>query len=929
MNKMRSQSESSSETQEEEQTLIPLTSLRLKARLIAVAISTIPIILIGIATYQVNKRTVNKQIERNQIYTAEIFADKVSNFLLERYTDIEKLAEQAIFIDPQLRANTDIEEKARYLDVYLSFSKGIYKNIVFVDLESDRLAVAGDKSDILYQKKEYLKEALSSHIFISQPQKNNRQELVVIISAPVKDRISDKIIGIVKTSIPVDSFKEIIKKYDRNKNLYLIDNRGQIFANSNLAVENEFQGESIDVNQVFPTIVNTQNQTEKSQILKNQANFEGASILLARANINKIEKLPDLGWYLLVETPAAEAFQAQSEIKKIFAIGTAMTLAIVGTITAIIANLSVKPIEKITTAVAKIAGRDLGVRLTITGKDELSILAANTNRMADKIEKLIETERENAKKFSNRNQIIANLLNLIRNEVLKQGNVRQAAIEFTSAIAKTLELEAVSIWLYNETRDSLTALDRYCHKRQEHNSTETIHAKDFPNYFQDLAAAKLTVVEQLDTPAIAELIAAKQIPTQTKAMLNIPISSSDLTVGILRCEQSDRPRQWSTEDLSFIDTLASLIALALESEYLQNEVEHLLEVVRSIEDGDLTAKAKVSERVPGLVGDALNRLSAEMTRKMAELISTTRSLQQQAKQQKDLATQFASNTDLQAQNRIELLKLNERVQAIAADFARKIEQNNRSLSELESTVAGGQMLLVNLTDDIDILETEAERILQQTNALQEFIALADRFLEEQSEIASLTQVLAMNASLVSARASQLKDPAEFTMVALQFQSIADRVSSLAQQTDRGLVNLERSSTEIHQKASEVDIDIENLTRIIQRFSEAIQKSSQVFANLDAVTEISSASDRVAAESSRSIIDVARSIVEVVEDSFELASETEKFAVNAKKQSENIEQRSKQLLETVEFFQLPPIKDRDPSHSVNGSSPEENSISSLT
>ncbi len=99
----RSQPESNSQAQssqkEGEIPLIPKrrSSLRLKASLIGVAISAIPIILLGIATYQINKQTVDRQIKQNQESTAEIFADEISNFLLERYGDIKNLSKQAIF----------------------------------------------------------------------------------------------------------------------------------------------------------------------------------------------------------------------------------------------------------------------------------------------------------------------------------------------------------------------------------------------------------------------------------------------------------------------------------------------------------------------------------------------------------------------------------------------------------------------------------------------------------------------------------------------------------------------------------------------------------------------------------------------------------------------------------------------------------------
>lgn len=912
-------------------------SLRLQASLITVAISTISILLLGIATYQIDKQTSDKQIKERQTSIAGIFADEISNFLLERYSDIENLSKQAIFIDPKLRDLSDFNDRQRYLNLYLSSAKGIYNNIIFLDFESDRVIIAGEENGIIHQKEEYLTEAISSQIFISQPRKNKGGETIIVLSAPVRDPVNNKIIGIVKTTIPVAAIDEIIKNHPRDENIYLVDNQARIFVTSKEEIRNKFSEGTIAVNEIFPEIKTAEIKTRtNSGILEIQGNFEGEKVMIAYAAVPQIEKLPDLGWYILIEDPTAEALKTEYEIRRIFIVGTITTLVIVGLIIITIAHLSFKPIAKITAAVEKIGEGDLGVRVKIKGKDELAILATNINWMADKIEKLIKTERQNTEKFSDRNNIIANLLNLIRNEILLKGNVQEAAKTFTSSLAKTIELESVSIWLYNETENSLTCLDRYLPKQQKHASGQKISSQECPNYFQNLATEKLLVVEtEIVNKAIAELIARHQIEAKTTTILEIPINSAGLTVGILRCEQTQKPPQWNQEDLSFARSIASLIALAIESEQLEKEVEHILEVACSIEEGDLTAKAKVSEHLTGLVADTLNRSNEKMSRIIWKLLQTGREIQQEVARQKQIANKWIDSSEGQTQAAIEIRRLNERVEQIAGDFARQIQQTNQSLLELGNSVSRGESVLSNLTADIDTLEQRSNRIVEQMKTLGEFLVLADRFVEDQSQIASLTQVLAMNASLVAARASEQKAPGEFALVSRQFESIAKRVSGLAQTTDRGLVTLQQRSTEIHKAVSGVEVDTQNLGQLIKGFTKAVEQSEQVFANLQTVSAIASNSDRTATESSQSMINAARSMAEVMENMAELASETTQITLDTKRQSEKIENRSKQLVQIIEFFQLTPRAEQNNSNSFGNSQnhlstsyPEENSIYSL-
>ncbi len=878
-------------------------SLRLKASLITVAISTISIVLLGIATYQINKETLNKQIKERQASTAEMFADEINNFLLERYSDIENLSKEAIFIEPKLRDLTDIDDRQRYLNFYLSFAKGIYNNIIFLDFQSDRVIIAGEQNEIIYPKEEYFTAAIGSQFFISQPKKNERGETIIAMSAPVKDRVDDNIIGIVKTSIPISALEKIIKNYERDENIYLINDRNEIFVTSNQEIKNNILRKTIAVKNIFPTLDLDKIQTaSEGRVSIGQENAEGEKNIIAYAAVPQIEELPDLGWYILIEKPESEALKAQYEIKTIFIIGTLATIIIVSSITIIIAHFSVKSLEKITAAVEKIARGKLGTRLKFKGNDELAILAAQIDRMADKTENLIKIERENTEKFSDRNNTIVNLLNLIRNEVLVQGNLQETAQKFTSEIAQTLQLESASIWLYNESKESLTCLDRYLLKQQEHSSGQTISIEEFPEYCQDLPLEKLAISQETIEP-------------QTETTLNIPIRTAPgTTVGILRCDRSQTAiGKWQTEDLSFARSIASLISLALEGDRLENEVEHLLEVACSIEEGDLTAKAKVSEHLTGLVADTLNRSSETTSKIISQLQQKARDIQQETNKHKQTANQPIDRCDRQTRAVIELAQLNDRVQQIAENFQQEIQQTNKSLFELGNSVARGETVLFNLGADIEILQQRSDRIVQQIKILGEFLTLADRFVEDRSQIASLTQVLAMNASLIAARASEQKDPAEFALVSRQFESIAKRVSGLAQKTDRGLVTLERRSSEIHKAVSEIEVEVKNLVRSVPAITTAVEKSEQVFSHLETVSAIASSSDQTVARSSQSIINTTRSMAEIIENIGELAHEIAKLTQDNNTSTEIVRNRSKQLLETIEFFKVIPPPEQNNSH----------------
>jgi methyl-accepting chemotaxis protein PixJ len=91
-----------------------------------------------------------------------------------------------------------------------------------------------------------------------------------------------------------------------------------------------------------------------------------------------------------------------------------------------------------------------------------------------------------------------------------------------------------------------------------------------------------------------------------------------------------------------VDCTATLHA---ESQTLQQEVRHLLEVISAVEEGDLTVAAEVSPHVTGLVADTLNRLVERLEQIMATVLNATEQVTQGAKQVEMLTLTVA--TDMQ------------------------------------------------------------------------------------------------------------------------------------------------------------------------------------------------------------------------------------------------------------------------------------------
>ncbi len=344
----------------------------------------------------------------------------------------------------------------------------------------------------------------------------------------------------------------------------------------------------------------------------------------------------------------------------------------------------------------------------------------------------------------------------------------------------------------------------------------------------------------------------------------------------------------------------------LESETLQEDVDQLLDVVSAVEEGDFTVEAPVSDRVTGLVSDTLNRLIEELARVLAQVFQATERVTQGTQQLDIVANQVADYAQKEAQSVRQILELTDLVMKSALDSAEQTKASIASLENLQSAVVQGQDSSLKLNNGISVLQEGTDQIVQQMKALGEFVGLTDQFLQEQNQISSMTQVLAMNASLVAARASEQKDPTQFVVVAREFESIANQVSSLAQRTSGGLVSLEQRSNQIHNVVSSIDTNVQNLGGLVREFTQGVEQSSQIFENVQQTTKEASRIGQIVAFSSQEIIKSATSTTEVMRQIAELVGKTEQLTQITLQQSQQMEDLSQELLGTVRFFRLPSI-----------------------
>ena len=341
-----------------------------------------------------------------------------------------------------------------------------------------------------------------------------------------------------------------------------------------------------------------------------------------------------------------------------------------------------------------------------------------------------------------------------------------------------------------------------------------------------------------------------------------------------------------------------------DTELMEAEVGDLLDVVSSMEEGDLTIEAQVNDRATGLVADTLNRLREKLVEIISSVLGTAQQVAQGASDLEELARTVVLNTAEQAQSVTQGQALTEQVAKIASRSSAQVNTANQSLQEVRDTVSSGQTAINTLTESISVLQTGSAQIVQRMKTLGEFVGLAEQFVQDQGQIASLTQVLALNATLVAARAAEQKDPKQFAGVAREFESIAGQVNDLATQTNDGLTVLQQRTSQIQTVVTAIDVEVQNLSGLVAGFTAGVESSQSAFNSIQMATEEVVQIGQTITESSTEIADAAGSTASYISEIAQLADRTADLTRSARQQAEEMGNQAQQLLQGIQFFRLP-------------------------
>ncbi|MFN6475428.1 ATP-binding protein [Nostoc sp. DedQUE07] len=181
-----------------------------------------------------------------------------------------------------------------------------------------------------------------------------------------------------------------------------------------------------------------------------------------------------------------------------------------------------------------------------------------TQELQHEVEERINSER----KQGQHHQVLTELAN---HKAIFEGNLETAFKAIAQKAANALEVERVSVWLFNDERTKLQCISLYERSNQKHSAGLERNVADYFIYFKALLASGTIAVSDTRTdPRVQELSDKLLKPNNIVSLIDTILWVGGKMVGTVLYEQVDIPRKWEQSEENFVRAIAEIVTLTLE-----------------------------------------------------------------------------------------------------------------------------------------------------------------------------------------------------------------------------------------------------------------------------------------------------------------------------------------------------------------------------
>ena len=294
-------------------------SLTAKAIAFSIALGTLPVMAIGVSNYMSASNNYRQNAIQSQESLIFSLADKVGRFMFERNGDIRVISRLPILNNPEGTKEITQQQRQNVLDTFLKIY-GVYDSIAVMDLSGKVILRTTGETSTNLADRDYFKEVMrAKQPVIVQPRKSSNGAVTVHLAAPIINVSTGKMIGVVRTRMPVKSLDSIL-----NEKIFNASQQGQQAGSSSkeyhlVSSDDKFfaarEAEQIghDAKEDFASFAKMHGEKKVATAI-DVGRLDKTEQLVSYAPVPHMEGMPELDWSVILAEDTKSVFAGQQQL---------------------------------------------------------------------------------------------------------------------------------------------------------------------------------------------------------------------------------------------------------------------------------------------------------------------------------------------------------------------------------------------------------------------------------------------------------------------------------------------------------------------------------------------------------------------------------------------------------------------------------------
>lgn len=355
-----------------------LDSIHSKILAFGVLATLIPSLTIAWISYVQNKQALEDKLHRELESASSQAARELDLWAKERLYDLRVFASSYEVSEnlERLERGRAGEAALRRLTEYLNSVHeryGAYERLTVVDPASRVVASSGTRAGAFQLPPDWVSALRAGEAVVGDVERDSAGgQPLMVLAVPI--RLADgRLLGGLAAQLDLDALGEILRRFSPADagEMHLITPEGGLIVGSRSGA-------------VDPATARLA-PAAAGDLLAAEGRVSEYRDLDGRTVVGTLRRVPRLGWAVVADIPADEAFRQVTRLRNVTVLVVAALFAGIGLIAYLLGLVIVRPLNRLTTAAAKVAAGDLSVDLAVTTRGEVGYLTEVFNDMVARL----------------------------------------------------------------------------------------------------------------------------------------------------------------------------------------------------------------------------------------------------------------------------------------------------------------------------------------------------------------------------------------------------------------------------------------------------------------------------------------------------------------------------------------------------------------